>query len=221
MSIGPIAWATVQHGFTRGPAAMSGVAELLFGEGIASVRPALASLRPWASLHDRDHLRAAALARHSRAVARWTDLPWIGVGHSAGAAAVLVEAATRLEAGLGVAGVICLDGTDTVGGIAASVLAELAGVPVRCVGAAPSRCNAGGRLADLLAATVPDTLVVQIAGAGHGDAERIGRLGPAPAVYRVACGDGSGPDQVRALAEQVTRWARELTRGLRPPHVSQ
>lgn len=222
----PIAWASVHHGFTRSPDAVAGVSVVLARTGIASVRPAIAGLRPRRSIHDADYLRDRALERHRAAASRWGDVPWIGVGHSAGAASALVEAAARVGAGLPVAGVICLDGTDTAGGIARAVLDQIRAVPVRCLGAPPSRCNAGAGLTTLLLASLDDVEDLRIAGAGHGDAERIGRepgtAGAHPALlYRVACGDSSGPDQVRELADALTTRALDLVTRLHKPHLSQ
>jgi hypothetical protein len=222
----PLAWASVHHGFTRGPGAVAGVSAVLARIGIASVRPAIAGLRPRRSIHDADYLRAGALERHRAATRRWGALPWLGVGHSAGAASALVEAAARVGAGLPVAGVICLDGTDTAGGVAAGVLAQIRTIPVRCLGAPPSRCNAGARLPARLLADLDDVEVLQIPGAGHGDAERIGcdqpSAGEHPALlYRVACGDSSGPGQVRELADALATRALDLVTRLHKPHPSQ
>jgi hypothetical protein len=222
----PLGWASVHHGFTRSPDALAGVSAVLARIGVASVRPAIAGLRRRRSIHDADYLRECALERHRSATARWGDLPWLGVGHSAGAASALVEAAARVGAGLPVAGVICLDGTDTAGGTARGVLDQIRTVPVRCLGAAPSRCNAGAQLADRLLAVLDDVEVLQIAGAGHGDAERItgdpATVGPHPALlYRFACGDSSGPDQVRELADALATRALDLVARLHKPHQSQ
>jgi len=212
---------------------VSGVSAVLARIGIASIRPATAGLRPRRSIHDAGYLAGRARLRHREAVARWGDLPWLGVGHSAGAATALVEAAARRTDGLSVAGVICLDGTDTAGGVAASVLDLLVDVPVRCLGAPPSRCNAWARLPSRLAAVLADVEVLQIPGAGHGDAERVGSVGATeegavgaaghhPALlYRLACGDTSAAAVVRELEVALTTRAAELVARLRKPHQSQ
>lgn len=230
----PLAWATVQHGFTRGPSAMAGVSRLLAGAGIASVRPKVAGLRPASSFHDVDYLRAGAAERQRTAEQRgWGDVPWLGVGHSAGAAAVLVEAACRRGAGWPVAGVVCLDGTDTVGRLGAVAAADLGDVPIRYLGAPPSRCNAHGSLIGVLMDACPLLRVEIIPNAGHGDAELLDLVepevepppepwsdGPGPRLrslplYRAACGDRSGAEQVAALRTALLNAAAELLMRLR------
>lgn len=217
---GAMAWASVHHGFTRTPRHLAGIARLLAGLGIASVRPHTIGLSPKHSMHDPRYLHRRAIERGVTAELRGLGaLPWIGIGHSAGAAVALHEAAARLDGGFPVAGVILLDGTDTVSGTA-----RIPDVPILSVANSPSSCNAGGALAARIRATREGFIGLEVIDGGHGDAERIGSAEPGhvPLVYRAACRDRSTAGDV-AIAEALLRaWSVDLALGrplsLEPGH---
>ncbi len=217
----PRGWAWVQHGFARRSSALTGLAQLLAGDGIAVVRPDIAWWRPRRSLHDATWLTAASLtiARavevglpQARGVGVGAPGIWTMVGHSAGGAVVAHAAAclqARLSVSNGVAGLVLLDPVDTVGGLLAGVLPALEdslrdrAVVHRC---RPSRCNRQGATVVELAARGWN--VVDHPGLSHADPERIpGSLaGPAlepdPWAARV-CGTPGSAQDVLALAGAV------------------
>ena len=217
---GAIAWASVHHGFTRSPRHLAGVATLLSAAGIATVRPSTSGLMPRRSIHDPGYLTRRAIERAVHAeVQGLGELPWIGIGHSAGSAVALLEAAVRIENGFPVAGVILLDGTDTIGGVA-----RLPDAPILLISNPPSKCNAQGALTARIRESREEFVGLTIVGGGHGDAERIGSGAPGhiPAVYRFTCGDHSAAEDV-AIAESLLRgWTVDLALGreitLRPGH---
>lgn len=195
--------AVLQHGFTRTPRALDGLAGCLADRGISSVRPWLRSLRRADGFNDPGHL--AELGREISAAAAGRAL--IGIGHSAGAAAVVHMAA---ESGR-FRGLLLIDGVDSPWRPMSRGLSALADVPILVVAGEPSPCNRHGEAIGLLAARRPGALGVRITGGGHGDIERV-RVGRrARAVYRLACQDRSGPDEVRLLELLVVDWAEALT----------
>ena len=217
---GAIGWASVHHGFTRAPRHLEGVARVLSGLGIASTRPHIMGMSPRHSMHDRSYLHRRAIERGVAAEIRGLGaLPWIGIGHSAGGAMALHEAATRVDNGFPVAGVILLDGVDTISGIA-----EIPSVPILSVTTPPSACNAGGALVARIRREREGFIGLEVADGGHGDAERIGSRDPGriPAVYRAVCRDSSTAGDVAIVESLLRAWSVDLALGralsLEPGH---
>ena len=214
---GAIAWASVHHGFTRSPRHLAGIAALLSSAGIATVRPATSGLMPRRSIHDPGHLTRRAIERAVHAeVQGLGDLPWIGIGHSAGSAVALLEAAVRLENGFSVAGVILLDGTDTIRGVA-----RLPDAPILLISNPPSKCNAQGALTARIRESREGFVGLTIVGGGHGDAERIGSGLPR---MQADIGRNHSAAEDVAIAESLLRgWVVDLALGreltLRPGHA--
>ncbi len=207
----PRGMAVLQHGFARSPKALEGVAQLLAAAGIATVRPYLSSLRSRGGINDREHV--GQLGRMLGATA--DGLPLIAIGHSAGAAAV-VHMAAQTSA---VTGLLLLDGVDSPRRAMATALPALADRPLLSVTGEPSACNRQGAAIAMIARMRTGPLGVRVVGGGHGDVERIASDGPAPAVYRVVCGDASGPEEVDLLARLIIGWAQELLGGRGSRHA--
>lgn len=193
----------LQHGFARGPRHLAGLAGALRAVGLEVTCPALASLRPRRSLHDRDHLISLG-----RALRRAGTGPLVGIGHSAGAAAVFAAAGV-LDA------VVCLDPVDTVGGVMAGTQAEVLdlGVPVIVVALRPSRCNRHGQtvrtLTELIDSGRLHGWTRRYPDLGHADPERIPAdltvrsVPPESRWVRLACGAAGPPSGVVALGRDV------------------
>ena len=212
-------WVWVQHGFSRRARNMAGVAELLSAHGYVTVAPDIATLRPWRSMHDATWLTSVA-ATMARAVevglieGRGIPVggPWLGVGHSAGAAivahaAMVLRATHRSDAlprTVDVAGLALLDPVDSVGGLFARALPTLDGLPLEAQTCRPSSCNRQGILGDELARS--GRLVAAYPNLNHGDPERIPRrldVGDVPAPSRAiaaVCGAPGSPNDVLAMA---------------------
>ena len=213
----PLGWAWVQHGFARGARHLGGLARLLAAHGIAVVRPQIASLRPWHSLHDRVFLTAAALT-----IARALEVgipqragvevgpSWWGIGHSAGAGVVAHAAGVlghRGKAGSPRA-LILLDPVDSVGGLLSGALPSCEGMWMQVAALTPSRCNRHGAMVDELRRR-PATAVATFSALSHADPERIpavldqAAVPPPTRAAALACGRPGPAEEVVALARRV------------------
>ena len=217
---GPRGWAWLQHGFARTSAGLAGLASGLAAQGICVVRPDLRSLTPRRSMHDRAYLTAvtltlAAAVDEGTVAARGVPVsgPWLGVGHSAGAAVVVHAAAVLASRPVDIAGLILLDPVDTVGGLLAGSLPEIPGIPIVAFACPPSRCNRQGRAALQLRARAD---VVDLPLLSHADPERIpgdlraSSVPPAGRVVTAMCGRGGSPPAVIDLGERVVDTACTL-----------
>lgn len=217
----PKGWAWLQHGFARSSGRLGGLAGALASQGITVVRPDISSFTPWRSLHDRDYLGAVA-RRVAESVADGTVAmhgvaaggPWLGIGHSAGAAVVVEAAAVLADQPVDLGGLILLDPVDTVGGLMAAALPGVGEVPMVAFACAPSRCNRHGATLATLTGRVE---VVDLPGLSHADPERIpadlrvSSVPPAGRAVTALCGAGGTPDAVVDLGERVLAVATRLT----------
>ncbi len=216
----PRGWVWLQHGFARSGRHLGGLADLLAGHGFAVVRPDVASFTPWRSMHDRAYLTACALTI-AAAVQEGTVAdrgvavggPWLGVGHSAGAAIVVQAAAVLGAHGLPPAGLILLDPVDTVGGLLVGALPDLGAVPIVAFACPPSRCNRHGSTVDHLRGRAE---IVDLAGLSHADPERIparldvAAVPPAGRAVVWACGPPGSQAAVVGLGERTLAAAERL-----------
>ncbi len=216
-AVDPWGWAWVQHGFARGARHLAGLADLLAAHGIAVVRPDLASLRPWHSLHDPVFLTSAALTI-ARAVEvgipQRAGVPvgsaWWGIGHSAGAGVVAHAAGVLGHRGErdDVRGLILLDPVDSVGGLLSGALPSCDGLAMEVAALAPSRCNRHGAMLDVLRGRAA-TSIATFPTLSHADPERIPAVleaGSVPAPSRAAawaCGPPGPAEDVVVLARRV------------------
>jgi hypothetical protein len=221
----------LQHGFTRQPRHLRGLALALASAGLVTARPAVASLGPRRTLLDPTFLTALTLAL-ADLVERPPDDPenpllrsgihvgsggLVLMGHSAGAAVACHQAAVLAERGGGTAPVatVLLDGTESPTGLVARALPVLADLAVRLVAAPPARCNRRGALTAQLAAGRAGLLGVTVLGGGHGDAEDA--RGRPPAVYRAACGDRTAPEDRALVRGLAVAWAAGFAAGESTP----
>lgn len=217
-------WAWVQHGFSRGARHLEGLAGLLAANGFVVVRPDLASFTPWHSMHDRAFLSSVALTisraveegiPQDRGVPVPPDLPWIGVGHSAGCAVVAQAAAVLGSRGRPASRLVFLDPVDTVGHLMAGALPSLEECPIAVLACPPSRCNRRGEALELLG-PLGHVTITRMDGVAHADPERIPpRLVPGlvpPEGWAVArvCGPGGPTESILRMGEwTVSASARE------------
>jgi hypothetical protein len=221
----PVGLVWLQHGFTRRPAHLAGLAAVLADTAaVVVVAPALSSRFMsrsgfWINgdaMHDaiarlvsgdRRSLQASATAAAGHGKVTLPE-PFVLAGHSAGGnlAASVAGRTTEIEVDGGLAvdalkGVVMLDGVDHRGAIGVA-LDRLVGPhdrPVWTIAAADSMCNAGGRGTTLLQARRPGRFVgVRLTGGTHLDAEGTDSGGAA----RVMCGTprAENIDALRALA---------------------
>ena len=172
------------HGFTRGPEHLQTLAERFTSEGLTVIRPRLGVLSPRTAMS-----RTSALdpiAREIRQSEVEPGLPWVVVGHSAGAAAGTWLGAELMESGVGIRGLVFADGVESPSRLIARVWPRVSHLPVFDVSAEPSRCNRQGGLVDWLEPRCCGVFGVHVPGSGHGDVE-----GAPLALYRWACGDRS------------------------------
>lgn len=216
----PRGWAWLQHGFARTGSSLAGLAGALAARGVCVVRPELRSLTPRRSMHDRAYLTAvtltlAAAVDEGAVSARGVPVsgPWLGIGHSAGAAVVVHAAAVLASRPVDIAGLILIDPVDTVGGLLAGSLSEIPGVPIVAFACPPSRCNRQGQTARRLTVRAD---VIPLPGLSHADPERIPgdlRVTSVPPPGRAVsaiCGRGGSPEAVIDLGERVANAAGAL-----------
>lgn len=200
----PIGTLVALHGFTRQPEHLAALAAGCVESGITCVRPALAPRWAPMAIASAGLLRRRAEQLSLALVALPT--PVVLVGHSAGAAAAVWIAATWMQADSAsppaLAGIVLVDGVDSLTGLIRRGLPLLDAIPMRAVLAPPSPCNRHGALSDYLTAHRPGISEV-IDGSGHGDIEGEERW-----VYARACGDSSSPDTRARLIADVIGLAR-------------
>lgn len=189
------------HAFTRGPQHLSAFALACEREGWACIRPTLAPRWLPVLTNSRRHIAdvAGRLVASGRLVA-----PVVVVGHSAGAAAGAWMTTILRSAGIGVVGLVFVDGNDSPNHLIERCWSQLADVPIRAVMAPPNPCNRHGRLTAFLDERRPGVTVI-VAGAGHGDLEMLGA-----GAYRRACGDRSGPSTWQEVQHEVIDAIRSL-----------
>ena len=172
------------HGFSRRPAHLQVLAERFKAEGLTVIRPRLSALSPRTAMS-----RADALAMIAAEIGQCgvdAGIPWVVVGHSAGAAAGTWLGAELLESGVGIRGLVYADGVESPSGLIARAWPRVSHLPVFDVCGEPSRCNRRGGLVEWLEPRRSGVFGVFVPGGGHGDVE-----GASLAVYRWACGDRS------------------------------
>lgn len=218
----PIGWAWIQHGFSRDRRHLAGLAGALASAGIAGIRPTVASFSPWRSVHDVGFVTAAALTVARALDARMirttvTELapstPWVGVGHSAGAAVVTHVAAVLGGRGLPAQGLVLLDPVDTVGRLMQRALPSVSGLPLDVLQCPPSRCNRHGATCEMLQQRTTAT-IVHMPDVSHADPERIparlqaNDVPPCGRAVSWACGPGGSAQSVISMGT----WAMEASR---------
>lgn len=180
------------HGFTRGPEHQQVLAERFVAEGLTVIRPRLGALSPRTAMSRASALETVAVQIRMSEVE--PGIPWVVVGHSAGAAAGTWLGADLLDCGVAIRGFVYADGVESPSGLIARAWPRISHLPVFDVSAEPSRCNRHGGLVDWLEPRRSGVFGVRVPGSGHadvegdvdGDVERASR-----AVYRWACGDRS------------------------------
>lgn len=201
----PIGTVVALHGFTRKPEHLGALARRCVESGMTCVRPALAPA--WAPM------RIAS----PKVLGRWAErlavdlaippAPVVLAGHSAGAAAACWIAATWIQAQASrpnLAGIVLVDGVDSLTRLISRSLPSLEAVPMRAVLAPPNPGNRHGALFDYLEIHRPGITEV-IEGSGHGDIE-----GDAHWVYTRACADRSTSATRAQVIAHVTGLARKL-----------
>lgn len=206
----PVGWAWIQHGFSRDRRHLAGLAGALAARGIAGIRPTVASLSPWRSMHDVAFVTATALtvARAAEAglvrtptVRLERSLPWVGVGHSAGAAVIAQIASVLGSRGQPAQGLVLLDPVDTVGRLLEHALPGIRQLSLDVLQCPPSRCNRHGATCAWLRERT-DARVFSMAGVSHADPERIpaeliaAAVPPAGRAVTWACGEGGTPERI-------------------------
>lgn len=214
------------HGFTRSPGHLSALARACTDANLACLRPALATR--WAPTRMVQPAWVRTVAQRLHEVLAGLPGPVVLVGHSAGASVACAIVAQWLAESPAVnptmplnlgqpgdmghavqlAGLVLVDGVDSVTGLLRTSIDRLVGVPMVAWAADPGPCNRHGALADFLDDRRPG-IVVRVPGSCHGDIEGVDRL-----VYRLACRERSTPQMRQAILEWTVQQA---TRMVDPP----
>lgn len=196
------------HGFTRGPEHQQVLAERFLAEGLTVIRPRLGALSHRTAMSRASALEAMAVQIRKSGVK--PGLPWVVVGHSAGAAAGTWLGADLSDCGVAIRGFVYADGVESPSGLIARAWPRISHLPVFDVSAEPSRCNRHGRLVDWLEPRRRGVFGVRVPGSGHGDVEGDvdGSVeGTSRAVYRWACGDRSSRATRDLVRDLIVRQA--------------
>ena len=210
----------LHHGFARQPSHLDVFTDVLVDAGFVVARPQVSSFRRPRTLNDGPYL-AGVIAGYDTAVAHGVVDPIVGldisslgfvlVGHSAGGAVVVHQAATLARDGdatLTVNGVVLLDANESLSKLMAPVLDELDDVAMLLCSARPHRCNRSAMVSRMLLEQRHQFVGAMFPTGGHCDAE-----GRADFTCRAMCGGGvPDPADVDALHQLSAAWVGDCAR---------
>jgi hypothetical protein len=230
----------LHHGFARSPAHLDSLTARLVDSGFVVARPHVSSFRRPRTLNDGPYL-AGVIRGYDTAVAGGviTDVVrhdveasgFVMMGHSAGGAVVVHQAATlhgstqtaltttaltttaltptastsTERATLTVSGIVLLDANESLSKLMEPALAELDETPVLLCSARPHRCNRQAMVSRMLLERRRGFVGALFPTGGHCDAE-----GRADLTCKAMCGGGTpDPADVAALWTLSTAWAAD------------
>ncbi len=210
----------LHHGFARRPSHLDAYTAVLVDAGFVVARPHVSSFRRPRTLNDGPYL-AGVIAGYDTAVAHGvidalvefdvSSLGFVLVGHSAGGAVVVHQAATLARDGaatLTVNGVVLLDANESLSKLMAPVLDELDDIAMLLCSARPHRCNRSAMVSRMLLEHRLQFVGAMFPTGGHCDAE-----GRADFTCRAMCGGGApDPADVRALHQLSAAWVDDCAR---------